>query len=54
MAMAAIDLLSDPDRLETMRDAARRTAQDHFCASTIIGRYESYYRQILEANALQP
>ena len=50
MALAAIDLLSDPSRLETMRDAARRTAQDHFCASTIITRYEDYYRQILKGS----
>ena len=49
MALAAIDLLTDSNRLETLRDAARRTAQDHFCASRIIPRYESYYRQILEA-----
>jgi L-malate glycosyltransferase len=47
MAMAAIDLLQDPQRLEVMSAAARKTAQDHFCASTIIAIYESYYRQIL-------
>ncbi len=47
MAMAAIDLLSDPNRLEAMSAAARRTAQDHFCASTIITRYEEFYRSIL-------
>ncbi len=51
MALAAIDLLSDPTRLEAMSAAARRTAQDHFCASTIITRYEDFYRDILAANA---
>jgi len=30
-----------------MSAAARKTAQDHFCATTIIAKYESYYRQIL-------
>ena len=47
MAAGAIALLSDPARLETMRAAARQTAQDHFCAQTIIGRYEDYYRRVL-------
>ena len=50
MAKAAIWLLTDPDRLETMRTAARKTAQDHFCASTIITLYERYYRQILASS----
>jgi hypothetical protein len=27
--------------------AARRTAQDHFCASRIIPHYERYYERIL-------
>jgi hypothetical protein len=30
-----------------MSAAARRTAQDHFCSTTIIARYEMYYRQVL-------
>jgi len=47
MAAAAIDLLREPERLEAMSQAARKTAQDHFCASSIIAKYESYYRQIL-------
>ena len=49
MSRAAISLLKSPDRLETMRVAARKTAQDHFCASAIIGRYEEYYRRILDS-----
>jgi N-acetyl-alpha-D-glucosaminyl L-malate synthase BshA len=47
MAHAAIQLLRDPARLEAMSAAARKTAQDHFCAQTIIGDYERYYRQVL-------
>ena len=49
MAAAGIALLSDDERLEAMSAAARKTAQDHFCAYTIIGLYEAYYRQILAA-----
>jgi N-acetyl-alpha-D-glucosaminyl L-malate synthase BshA len=47
MSTSAIDLLSDPTRLETMSTAARRTAQDHFCASRIIPLYENYYQHVL-------
>jgi N-acetyl-alpha-D-glucosaminyl L-malate synthase BshA len=47
MAGAAIELLSDDVRLEEMRDAARKTAQKHFCASQIIPHYERYYEQVL-------
>ncbi len=47
MAKGAIELLGSEERLEAMRVAARKTAQDHFCASTIIGRYEAYYRRVL-------
>ncbi len=47
MARAAIRLLQSPAKLEDMRVAARKTAQDHFCASGIIGKYEAYYRRVL-------
>ena len=47
MAAAAIDLLSDPARLEAMSAAARKTAQDHFCASRIIPLYEEYYERVI-------
>ncbi len=47
MAQAAISLLNDPARIEQMGAAARRTAQNHFCATTIIAKYEAYYRRIL-------
>jgi len=47
MAAAAIALLHDPARLAAMAATARRTAQDHFCASRIIPLYEAYYARIL-------
>ncbi len=47
MATAAIELLHDRPRLEAMAQAARRTAQDRFCASRIIPLYEDYYRRVL-------
>jgi N-acetyl-alpha-D-glucosaminyl L-malate synthase BshA len=50
MATAAIALLNDTPRLEAMSRAARRTAQDHFCASRIIPLYEQYYERILARN----
>jgi N-acetyl-alpha-D-glucosaminyl L-malate synthase BshA len=49
MAEGALSLLSDPDRLEAFSCAARRTAQDHFCATRIIPHYERYYDQIVAA-----
>jgi N-acetyl-alpha-D-glucosaminyl L-malate synthase BshA len=51
MAAGAITLLSDPERLEAMSAAARKTAQDHFCASRIIPLYERYYERIVAAPA---
>jgi L-malate glycosyltransferase len=47
MAAGAISILSDPELLERLSTAARRTAQDHFCASRIIPLYERYYERIL-------
>ena len=47
MATAAIALLQDTPRLEQMAEAARRTAQDHFCASRIIPLYEQFYEKII-------
>jgi N-acetyl-alpha-D-glucosaminyl L-malate synthase BshA len=51
MSIGAIKLLSDPDRLETMSRAARKTAQDHFCASRIIPLYEEYYERVIARTA---
>lgn len=50
MAEGAIALLSDEERLQTMASAARRTAQDHFCASRIIPLYEKYYESIVNSH----
>lgn len=47
MAAGAIELLSDEPMLQAMAQAARRTAQDHFCTSRIIPVYERYYERIL-------
>ncbi|HZY73040.1 MAG TPA: N-acetyl-alpha-D-glucosaminyl L-malate synthase BshA [Edaphobacter sp.] len=47
MAEAAIALLRDESRLAAMSRAARKTAQDRFCASHIIPLYESYYERVL-------
>jgi N-acetyl-alpha-D-glucosaminyl L-malate synthase BshA len=54
MAAGAISILSDPARLERLSNAARRTAQDHFCASRIIPLYERYYERILTESASFP
>ncbi len=47
MAAAAIALLRDEPRLKAMAAAARKTAQDRFCASRIIPQYESYYDRVI-------
>ena len=47
MAAAAIALLRDEPRLKIMAAAARKTAQDRFCASRIIPQYESYYDRVI-------
>jgi N-acetyl-alpha-D-glucosaminyl L-malate synthase BshA len=47
MAAAAISLLRDEPRLKTMAAAARKTAQDRFCASRIIPQYENYYDRVI-------
>jgi N-acetyl-alpha-D-glucosaminyl L-malate synthase BshA len=54
MAAAAIALLNDAPRLEAMASTARRTAQDHFCASRIIPHYERYYERVLAASQKSP
>lgn len=47
MASGAISILSDDARLDSLSRAARRTAQEHFCASRIIPLYERFYEQII-------
>jgi N-acetyl-alpha-D-glucosaminyl L-malate synthase BshA len=48
MAAGALSLVREPERLEEMSQAARRTAQDHFCASRIIPLYEQFYERVLQ------
>ncbi len=47
MAAGALSLLTDPAALERMAGLARRTAQDHFCASRIIPQYEAFYARVI-------
>jgi L-malate glycosyltransferase len=48
MADAAVGLLSSPGKLEQMGNAARKAAQDRFCATRIIPLYERYYERVLD------
>ena len=52
MAAAAIDLLTNKDRLAEMSRAARQTAQKRFCTSNIIPLYERYYESVLAQPAM--
>ena len=47
MAHGATDLLKNRDRLEEMRDTARRTAQKRFCATLVVPQYVKYYESVL-------
>ena len=47
MARGALSLLTDRERLQTMRDAARKTAQKRFCATLVVPQYVKYYEQVL-------
>jgi N-acetyl-alpha-D-glucosaminyl L-malate synthase BshA len=47
MSAAAIALLSDRTDLSTMSHAARKAAQDRFCATRIIPLYEEYYQRVI-------
>jgi len=51
MAAGALSLLHDPARLETMRCAARKAAQQRFCATLVVPKYVKFYEQILQASA---
>jgi N-acetyl-alpha-D-glucosaminyl L-malate synthase BshA len=51
MSAAAIDLLSSREGLGTMARAARRSAQDRFCATRIIPLYEEYYQRVINRTA---
>ncbi len=47
MAAGVIALLQDRDRLEVMRDAARKTARTRFCSTMIVPHYVKYYESVL-------
>jgi N-acetyl-alpha-D-glucosaminyl L-malate synthase BshA len=47
MALASIALLTDAERYQTMRKAARKTAQDRFCSTRILPRYIDFYESLL-------
>ena len=47
MAEASVALLSDPERHQAMRKAARKTAQDRFCSTRILPRYVAFYESLL-------
>jgi N-acetyl-alpha-D-glucosaminyl L-malate synthase BshA len=49
MAARALEILTDPDRRETMGKAARSRALSQFCASKIIPQYENLYQRVLES-----
>lgn len=53
MAKAAIALLQDPDRLQAMAKAGRRRAQQTYCASKVIPRYEAFYEKMLRGPQLE-
>ena len=47
MAAAAVSLLQNEAELERMAGAARRDAQERFCTTRIIPRYEAFYREVV-------
>jgi len=47
MAAASIALLRDPERHQTLRKAARKTAQDRFCSTRVLPRYVEFYESLL-------
>ncbi|HEY0784839.1 MAG TPA: N-acetyl-alpha-D-glucosaminyl L-malate synthase BshA, partial [Acidobacteriaceae bacterium] len=47
MAAAALGLLRQPATLQAMATAARHTAQQRFCTTRIIPRYEAFYEQVI-------
>ena len=50
MAQAAVALLKDRDRLQAMARAGRQEAQQKYCSTRVIPKYEEFYRSILRAS----
>jgi N-acetyl-alpha-D-glucosaminyl L-malate synthase BshA len=48
MARGAVELLTDAQKLQSMAEAARQTAQKRFCSTKIIPLYENFYERVLE------
>jgi len=51
MAAGALSLLNDQTRLEAMRCAARKAAQQRFCATLVVPKYVQFYERTLNASA---
>ncbi len=47
MADGAIGLLRDRNRLEVMRDSARKAARTRFCSTKIVPLYVAYYERLI-------
>ncbi len=50
MAQAAIELLQNPERLQTMSKAGRCEAQRTYCASKVVPKYEKFYESIVRTS----
>jgi N-acetyl-alpha-D-glucosaminyl L-malate synthase BshA len=50
MAEASVALLSNAERHQAMRSAARKTAQDRFCSTRILPKYVAYYESLLKTS----
>jgi N-acetyl-alpha-D-glucosaminyl L-malate synthase BshA len=48
MSAYALDILRDSARLQTMGEAARLRAEDHFSSESIVPQYEGFYNEVLE------
>jgi N-acetyl-alpha-D-glucosaminyl L-malate synthase BshA len=47
MALGALSLLKNRERLAAMREAGRKTAQTRFCSTLVVPSYIRYYEQVL-------
>jgi N-acetyl-alpha-D-glucosaminyl L-malate synthase BshA len=47
MAAGALSLLKDRERLDAMREAARKDAKKRFCANLVVPQYVRFYGQVL-------
>jgi N-acetyl-alpha-D-glucosaminyl L-malate synthase BshA len=48
MAAGILNLLTDPERFNTMRETARKTAKSRYCAKKVVPQYVRYYEKVLE------